>query len=143
MFPVDAKILIVDDSSFARKAVKTSLTQLKYWKILEAIDVPAAKALFLEPEQLKERVHLMISDIHMPDLTGLDLVRWVREREETKMLPVIVLTSSQDKADVLAAGKIGVSQYLVKPFETVALAEKIKSTWERHGKKYYEETQKK
>ena len=100
MFPPDAKILIVDDSNFARSMLKNCLRDLKFWKILEAADAKTAQALMLEDEQQKDPVHLVIVDIHMPDVSGLALLKWLRDREQLKGLPVIIITSSQEKSEI-------------------------------------------
>lgn len=138
MFPIDSKILIVDDSTFARSVLKRSLRDLKYWKILEASAVEAAKGLMAEDEQQKDPVHLVITDIQMPTASGLDFLRWIRAREEIKTIPVIVVSNSQEKSIIFEAGKLGVSHYMVKPFDTGTLREKMNSTWEKHGQKYLE-----
>jgi two-component system chemotaxis response regulator CheY len=138
MFPADAKIMIVDDSSFARTMLKNSLRELKYWKILEAGEGKAAQGLILGDEQRNDPIHLLILDIHMPELDGLSLLKWLREQEAYKELPVIIITSSQQRHEIIEAGKLGVSQYIVKPFETGILREKIGSTWVKHGQKFSE-----
>lgn len=139
MFPTDSKILIVDDSSFARTMMKNCLRELKYWKILEAADAKQAQTLVVEDEQKKDPVHLAIVDIHMPELNGLGLLKWFREHKSLKSLPVIIVTSSQEKTEILEAGKLGVSHYVVKPFDTLTLKDRIGSTWVRHGAKFYED----
>lgn len=142
MFPADSKILIVDDSSFARTIVKNGLKELKYWKILEADNAKAAIMLLNEEEQKKNPVHLVILDVHMPEFSGLDLLRWVRNQERYKSLPVIILTTVQEKGGILDAGKLGVSHYMIKPFDVPTLKERIASTWQKHGQKYCEELKK-
>lgn len=136
MFPSDTKILIVDDSSFARTMVKKCLKELKFWKILEAVDAKEAQNLLQEKEQATDPVHLVICDIHMPTMSGIELVRWMRTQEQLKTLPVIILTSSQDKQQVLEVGKLGVSHFMIKPFDEKMLGEKLVSTWQKHGQTY-------
>ncbi len=138
MFPSDAKILIVDDSNFARTMLKNSLRELKFWKILEAADAKTAHALMIEDEQKKDPVQLVIVDIHMPEVNGLMLLKWIREQEATKTMPVIIVTSSQEKNEILEAGKLGASHYVVKPFDMKTLKEKMISTWQKHGQKFAE-----
>lgn len=138
MFPKDTKILVIDDSTFARGMLKSALKELNYWKILEAKDARMAQALMSEPEQAKEPVHLIMLDIHMPEVTGLSFLNWVRGQSQFKTVPVIVITSSQEKTDILEAGKLGVSHYVVKPFNAKVLEEKLTSTWQKHGQKYFE-----
>ncbi|MGE0528476.1 MAG: response regulator [Bdellovibrionales bacterium] len=136
MFPVASKILIVDDSSFLRTVLKNSFKELQYWKILEAESGKVAKRLLLEDEQKVDPVHLMMLDIHMPEYSGLQLLRWVRAQESLEGLPVIILTSSQERAEVFEAAKMGISHYMIKPFDTPTLGERINSTWEKHGQAY-------
>jgi len=136
MYPVDAKIMIVDDSSFARTMLKNGLKELKFWKILEANGGESAAKLMQEPEQHEDPVVLVILDIHMPDMTGLDFLKWMRNQPATKDTPVIMLTSSQDKSEILVAGKLGVSHYMIKPFDMNMLRERMISTWEKHGKNF-------
>ncbi len=136
MFPVESKILIVDDSHFSRTVLKSGLKEMKYWKILEADSAKAAKSLLQEDEQTKQPVHLMICDVHMPELSGLELLRWVRNQEVIKNLPVIILTTAQEKAAILEAGKLGVSHYMIKPFDAATLKERMASAWEKHGQKW-------
>jgi two-component system chemotaxis response regulator CheY len=138
MFPVDSKILIVDDSQFARKTLKDSLKILKYWKILEAGDAKSAQSLLMEDEQVKDPVHLIISDLHMPEMDGIELLKWVRGEERIKAMPVIILTTVQEKAGILEAGKLGVSHYMIKPYDLATLKERMISTWDKHGQKYFE-----
>lgn len=143
MFPADSKILIVDDSSFARTILKNSLREMKFWKILEANDSKSAQAMLAENDQVADPVHLVITDIHMPEMTGLHLLRWIRENDGLKALPVIILTSSQDKNDILEAGKLGASHFIIKPFDTESLRDRMSATWSKHGQKYVETLPKK
>jgi two-component system, chemotaxis family, chemotaxis protein CheY len=142
MFPVDSKILIVDDSHFSRTVMKNGLKDLKFWKILEADSAKAAKKLLMEDEQQKQPIHLMICDVHMPELSGIDLLRWVRNQEAIKNLPVIILTTAQEKTAILEAGKLGVSHYMIKPFDGPTLKDRMISAWEKHGHKWFELTSK-
>jgi two-component system chemotaxis response regulator CheY len=138
MFPLDSKILIVDDSTFARGHLKNGLKELKYWNTLEAADMKGALKIMLEYEHQANPIHLLFTDLHMPDHSGLEFLRWIRAQDKLKLLPVIVLTSSQEKKEILEAGKLGVSHYMIKPFDTHILREKITSTWSKHGEKYFE-----
>ncbi len=138
MFPVDAKILMVDDSGFSRSVLKSALKDLKYWKLIEAADAASAKRCLLEDEQENDPVHLVICDQHMPEVTGLEFLKWLREHERFKEIPVIILTTSQERGCILEAGKLGVSHYMIKPFNAATLESRLTATWEKHGHKYYE-----
>ncbi len=133
MFPSDTKILIVDDSSFSRNIVKSGLKELKYWKLFEAENAKVAQESVLNEEKTGQPIQLMICDVHMPEMTGIELLKWVRSREQTKGLPVIILTSSQEKSEVVHAAKLGVSHFMIKPFDVATLRDRLHSAWEKHG----------
>jgi len=141
MFPVDAKILMVDDSGFSRSMLKSALRELKFWKILEAKDVADAQKCLEEDEQKADPVHLIICDQQMPEKTGLEFIKWLRDQERFKAMPIIMLTTSHEKTVIVEAGKLGVSNYMIKPFDANTLRVRLTSTWERAGQKYYEENQ--
>jgi CheY-like chemotaxis protein len=84
-----------------------------------------------------DRVHyplpcLVLLDLKLPGKTGLDVLRWIQNRAELRRLPVVVLTSSSNTADVDEAYALGARSFLVKPFsveERLKLARAIKSFW--------------
>jgi len=137
MFPAESKILIVDDSHFSRNILKGGLKDLNFWKIMEADSAKTAKNLLMEDEQVQQPVHLMICDVHMPEVTGIDLLRWVRNQDRIKNMPVIILTTAQEKKAILEAGKLGVSHYMIKPFDLNTLRNRLTSAWEKHGQKWF------
>ena len=60
---------------------------------------------------------VMLLDLKLPKLDGLDVLRRVRDDERTKLLPVVILTSSQEEQDLLAGYRLGANSYVVKPVE--------------------------
>ena len=136
MFPADSKILIVDDSSFSRNIVKNGLKELKYWKLYEAENAINAQIALAQEVKAGDPIQLMIADIHMPDMTGIELLRWARARDIFKTLPVIIITSSQEKSEVVEAAKLGVSHFLIKPFDAQTLKDRLFAAWEKHGQFY-------
>jgi len=113
-------ILCVDDFSTMRRIIKTLLKQLGYKNILEADDGSTAL------EVLKENnVDFIISDWNMPKMTGLDLLKAVRQDDAMKEIPFLMVTAESEKDSILTAVKAGVSNYVVKPFKADVLKEKI------------------
>ena len=110
-------VLVVDDSSTMRRMVLSSLRALPDVQFQEAgTGLEAIERLSLGP------VHLMIVDLNMPDMHGLEVVQFVRGHPAFKAIPIIVLTTRGDedsRSDALAGGA---SLYLTKPFEPKALA---------------------
>lgn len=70
---------------------------------------------------------LVLLDLKLPRRSGLEVLEWVREREGLKRLPVVVLTSSKEVADVNRAYDLGANSYLVKPVSFSSLLELVKS----------------
>ncbi len=140
MFPSDAKILIVDDSSFSRNIVKNGLKELKFWKLYEAENAVNAQVTLAQEFKAADPVQLLICDIHMPEMTGIELLRWARARDVFKSLPVIIITSSQEKAEVVEAAKLGVSHFMIKPFDALTLKDRLSAAWEKHGQFYNKKT---
>jgi two-component system chemotaxis response regulator CheY len=136
MFPSDSKILIVDDSSFSRTIVKNGLKDLKYWKMYEAENAVNAQIVLAQEFKNNDPIQLLICDIHMPEMSGLELLKWVRARDAFKNLPVIIITSSQEKKEVVEAAKLGVSHFMIKPFGADTLKERLTAAWSKHGQQY-------
>lgn len=111
-------ILIVDDSPTMRRMVHASLRALTNIRCIEAESgLEAIERLALDP------VALIILDLNMPDLHGLDVLQFVRGHTAYRTIPIIVLTTRGDessRSDALAAGA---SLYLTKPFAPQHLAE--------------------
>src|SRR4051794_14538490 len=103
-------ILAVDDSSSIRQVVRFTLTEGGY-QVIEAVDGQDALA------KLSEKpVNLIITDLNMPRMDGLTLLRTVRSDPGKKGLPVILLTT-ESAADKKEAGRAsGATGWIVKPF---------------------------
>jgi len=78
--------------------------------------------------RLENGPRLVLLDLKLPKVTGLQVLQWVRADPRTKDIPVIVLTSFEDDREVVEIFRLGVSGYLVKPLnkdEFIALARKL------------------
>ena len=121
----EMKILVVDDFVTMRRIVKNILKQLGYENILEADDGASAV------EVLKrEKIHFIISDWNMPQMSGIELLKTVRATEEWKDLPFLMVTAEGQKENVIEAVKNKVNNYIVKPFTPETLMEKISKIFE-------------
>jgi two-component system chemotaxis response regulator CheY len=111
-------IVIVDDSPTIRRMVRASLGAFGSGGFLEAASgLEAIEQLTLGP------VGLMVLDLNMPDMHGLDVLKFVRRHPAYRQLPVIVLTTRGDEASREAAIAAGATVYLTKPFLPQVLAE--------------------
>ena len=70
---------------------------------------------------------LILLDLKLPRRSGLEVLAWLREQERLKRIPVVMLTSSQQRRDVDHAYDVGVNSYLVKPVEFEALFDMLKA----------------
>jgi two-component system chemotaxis response regulator CheY len=104
-------ILIVDDSPTIRRMVKASLAGFKNTSLIEA-----ASGLQAIESLAVTSVDLVVLDLNMPDMHGLDVLRFVRSHDHYKDVPVIVLTTRGDGTSRDAALHAGASAYLTKPF---------------------------
>lgn len=112
-------ILLVDDDPVIGRVIQDLATELEIpyaW----AANVGAA----LQQIQ-KELPTLVLLDISLPDQDGLNLLEQLRQRKETCTIPVLMLTASNEIANVERAKALGASGYMVKPFSVRALMQKI------------------
>lgn len=114
------KVLVVDDFSTMRRIVKNILRQLGFDNIVEAEDGENAVR-----KLESERIDFIVSDWNMPNMSGLELLKWVRSNDEFKDLPFLMVTAEAQKENILEAVKAKVSNYIVKPFTADTLSDKI------------------
>ena len=105
------KILVVDDSSSMRKMVRYSLEEEGY-EIMEAKDGSEGLAMLDSVSELK----LIITDVNMPNMNGLELVAAMRKDELLKSVPVLVITTEGNQVRLNEFKEKGVSGYIKKPF---------------------------
>lgn len=124
MFPVDTNILVVDDMLTMRKLVVKSLKELGFTKFTEAANGADA---YEKISSAPEPIQLIISDWNMPQTSGLDLLIRIRAEAKTSKLPFLMVTAEAEKGQIMEAIQAGVSNYMVKPFTTPMLKEKLES----------------
>lgn len=112
-------ILLVDDEKDLVKIVKNRIEAAGY-EVLVAYD--GAQAL----EKVKERPDLILLDIMMPGLDGLEVLRRLRNNLETKEVPVIMFTAAGESKSILEAQGLGATDYIIKPFQPEKLLSLIK-----------------
>jgi two-component system, chemotaxis family, chemotaxis protein CheY len=116
-----AHILIVDDSQTIRRMVKVALAPLSMETIEAASGLEAIEQLAVAP------VQLMVLDLNMPDMHGLEVLGFIRANTKFQLLPVIVLTTRGDEPSRVAAMQAGATRYLTKPFTPTALLAEARS----------------
>jgi len=129
------QIMVVNDDQDVRNALQTFLTQNGFEVI---ICTSAEEAL----EQIKRQLpHLVIVDVVLPAMNGLELCRTIRQNPATHFIPIIIL-SGGGMADKIAGFEAGVDDYMVKPFETQELVYRVKNLLTRNVQVATQATQK-
>ena len=114
--------LIVDDSDTIRAVIA---------KTLKVSGVPLGELHFAANGQealdsLKENwVDIVLTDINMPDINGLELIRFIRDNERYRETPLIIISTETSQRDRERGLALGANAYLVKPFEPSALKEVV------------------
>jgi two-component system chemotaxis response regulator CheY len=104
-------ILIVDDSASVRQVVGISLKQAGY-DVIEGVDgKDALKKL------TGQKVHLIISDVNMPNMDGISLVKAVKQMPAYKFTPIVMLTTESQDAKKKEGQEAGAKAWVVKPFK--------------------------
>lgn len=105
-------ILIAEDSASVRKFITLAL-KIQGYKVISTQD--GMEALEKLP---KEKIDLLITDLNMPNIDGLKLIRTIRQDSEYKDLPIIILSSLSKDEDINLGLDAGANSYLIKPFNT-------------------------
>lgn len=116
------KVLLVDDSRQAREAAKAALAGL-FSVFIEAEDGLAAIKSFVE-----EKPGFIITDIEMPSINGYRFISTIRNMEDGRDVPIILLSGTKDTLRKKLTGfNLGASDFLMKPFESEELVARVKS----------------
>lgn len=109
----DLRVLVVDDSTTSRRYVTQVLTNLGIGNVRSAQDGrKAVEAL------AGESFDLIVTDLNMPEMDGLQLVEYIREHLGDASIPILMITSEQDEARLTTVQQSGVSAICNKPFDT-------------------------
>lgn len=114
------KIMIVDDSASMRQLVAFSLQDAGY-EVLSAAD--GNEALKMAGEN---QVEMVVTDLHMPGMDGIELIRQLRSQSAYKFTPIVMLTTESQDAKKQEGKKVGASGWIVKPFTPEQLIGVIK-----------------
>ena len=104
-------ILIVDDSASVRQVVTIALKGAGY-DVISGVDGKDALS-----KLTGQRVHLIISDVNMPNMDGITFVQEVKKLPAYKFTPIIMLTTESDEAKKKAGQEAGAKAWVVKPFQ--------------------------
>ena len=114
-------VLVVDDSVTMRRMVMAALQDLSDVDFMQAeTGLAAIERLALN------HVDLVLLDLNMPDMHGLEVLRFIRSHNSFQSIPVIILTTRGDEASRQAASAAGATLYMTKPFSPAQLAPEVR-----------------
>jgi len=119
------KILVVEDEPDIRKLVQYNLAQERF-KVLEAEDGEQALKILQ-----RDKPNLIILDLMLPGLSGLELCKILRDRPETSQLPILMLTAKAGEADKVIGLEMGADDYLAKPFSPREMVARVRAILRR------------
>lgn len=112
-------ILVADDSSTVRKFVSFSLRLQDYIVITAEDGMDALEKISQTP------VDLAIVDLNMPNMDGFELIETIRQSEDYKDLPIIILSSERGEGTKKRGAELGANTYLEKPFDAKVVQEQV------------------
>jgi two-component system, chemotaxis family, chemotaxis protein CheY len=105
------KILVTEDSPTMRSFLTATIEAMEGYTVVEATN--GFDALRLLP---REQVDLIITDINMPDINGLELISYVRNNPNYRSIPLFIISTESSEKDRERGMALGADEYLVKPF---------------------------
>lgn len=118
----EVDILLVEDSDVDAELTIWSLNKINLGNKLfhvkdgsEALDFIFKRGVYKEIKSANPKVILL--DIKMPKVDGLEVLRQIKENKDTRSIPVVIMTSSREEQDLIKSYKFGVNSYVVKPVE--------------------------
>ena len=117
-----AELLVVDDSKVMRDMIVACLRSDASFRFVHAASgLEAIEQLSLRP------FDLVVLDLNMPDIGGIEVVEFVRGQDRLKTLPIIIVTTRGDEASRSRALGAGASRFVVKPFDPDAILEEVRA----------------
>jgi two-component system chemotaxis response regulator CheY len=118
---VPYKILIAEDSSTMRSLIVATISAMGDYQLIEAAN--GFEALRILP---REKVDLVITDINMPDINGLELISFIKNNPNYKQTPLFIISTEGSEKDRDKGLSLGADAYLVKPFNPVELQDLVR-----------------
>ena len=114
------KVLIIDDEILIREVVKAALLHSNFEAV--TLESPALAETFVR----QAKPDLILMDLYMPELNGLELLRKLKKERATAEIPVIIFTGSHERVDVISSQHAGAYEYVTKPVDNDVLIDKIR-----------------
>lgn len=111
------RILVVEDSASTRSLVRAILEDPAFAAVVGPVEVTEAQSGFDAMRLLpRSRFDLVITDINMPDVNGLELIHFIRKSQQYRTTPLVIISTQATERDVERGKKLGADAYVPKPF---------------------------
>jgi two-component system, chemotaxis family, chemotaxis protein CheY len=121
----NTKILVVDDMDSVRIILISILEEMGFTNILQAVNGQDAMAKFLDETESIRNIDIIVADLNMPIMNGLELLKAIRGHYFGGEVPFLIVTTEQEKDTVLDCVQAGASDYIIKPFKKEIVKERI------------------
>lgn len=135
MFPSDARILVVEDLQSVREQILLVLRNMGYKNVTEAADGAEAQKLLAATRVYGRPFDLILCDWNMPNVTGYDILVYVRTFDEFKDCAFVMISTESERERVIHAIQAGLDHYLLKPVSEGAFVKALKAVWKRKNGK--------
>ncbi len=123
---ITPSLLLVEDNAVDAMSVKRAIQELGTASQLVHVTSAEAALAYLT-DNPSNRPSLILLDLNMPRMSGIELLEALKDNDDLKAIPVIVLTTSQEPADVLASFGLSVAGYVVKPLDYARFRETVRA----------------
>ena len=127
----EVEILLVEDNTHDAEMTIRALRKVNLANNLirlkdgeEALDFLFARGQF-QDRDLMNKPKVILLDIKMPKIDGIEVLRQIKANEVTSMIPVVIMTSSKEEQDIVTSYKLGVNSYVVKPVDFEGFAKAV------------------
>lgn len=115
------KVLVVDDSATMRSLLVSTLEEIDGIETVQASNgFEALKALPMQP------FDLVLTDINMPEINGLEIVHFIKNNETYRNIPLIIVSTEHGQADIRKGLALGAQKYITKPFDPEQVKKTVK-----------------
>jgi len=119
------KIIVIEDDPAIRELIVFHLEKEKYTAVGFAEGIPA------EDYLLKNSADLVVLDLMLPDIDGLEICKDLKKNDRTKNIPIVILTAKGEETDRVLGLELGADDYMIKPFSPKELVARIRAVLRR------------
>ncbi len=128
-YDLNLKILVVDDARSMRRIIEHMLKGIGFTNIFQVEDGKEAQDAITDAHLQEAPFDLIISDWNMPNMNGLELVKYLKSDKRFDNIPFLLITAEAELSNITLAVKHGVSNFIIKPFDITVFKEKLQTIY--------------